>query len=140
MGRENHQGSKPSRIPIASETDGVARQVVDAAFRVHTALGQGLLESVYETCSAHELVKRGIKVERQLVVPLVYDDLRIDTGFRMDLVVGDSVAVELKAVVTILPVHKAQLLTYLKLSGHRLGFLINFNATLIREGITRRVL
>jgi GxxExxY protein len=104
---------------------------------VHTTLGPGLLESVYEVCLLHELQKRGLKAERQVLLPVVYDGLRLDSGLRLDLVVENRVVVELKAVDTLLPVHKAQMLTYLKLSGHRLGLLINFNSILIKDGIHR---
>ena len=126
--------------PIPAETDQVAKQVVDAAFSVHSSLGPGLLESVYEVCLAHELGKRGLKVERQIALPVVYDKLRLDAGLRFDALVEGCVVVELKAVEKILPVHKAQILTYLKLSGHRLGLLINFNVPVIKNGIVRLVL
>ena len=111
--------------------------MVDAAFAVHSRLGPGLLESVYEVCLAHELKKRGLKVERQVTLPVVYDEVRLEAGLRIDLLVGDCVLVELKAVEALLPVHKAQVLTYLKLTGFRLGLLINFNVPLIRDGVTR---
>lgn len=124
-------------MAIPEETNAVAQQIVAAAFAVHSALGPGLLESVYEICLTHELVKRGLTVERQTTLPVVYDGLRLDAGLRLDLVVGDCVIVELKAVEAVLPVHKAQLLTYLKLTGHRLGLLINFNVPLIKNGIQR---
>ncbi|MBI4564951.1 MAG: GxxExxY protein [Planctomycetes bacterium] len=133
----NHQGTKTPRKPIPVEVDRVATQIVDAAFAVHSRLGPGLLESVYETCLVHELVKRRLKVERQLVLPVIYDGLRIDTGLRLDLRVEECVVVELKAVEQVLPVHKAQVLTYLKLTGHRLGLLINFDVPVIKEGISR---
>ena len=123
--------------PISEEIDRVATAVVDAAFRVHVALGPGLLESVYEACLAHELQKRGLAVGRQVTLPVVYDGERVDAGLRLDLVVEDSVIVELKAVEKLVPLFEAQLLTYLKLSGKRLGFLINFNVPLIKEGIKR---
>jgi GxxExxY protein len=133
----NHQDTKAPREPIAKETDKVASKIVDAAFAVHTTLGPGLLESVYEVCLLHELQKRGLKAERQVLLPVVYDGLRLDSGLRLDLVVENRVVVELKAVDTLLPVHKAQMLTYLKLSGHRLGLLVNFNSVLIKDGIHR---
>jgi GxxExxY protein len=126
--------------PIPDETDQVAKQVVDAAFSVHSSLGPGLLESVYEVCLAHELGKRGLKIERQIALPIIYDKLRLDAGLRFDALVEGCVVVELKAVERILPVHKAQILTYLKLSGHRLGLLINFNVPVIKNGIVRMVL
>jgi GxxExxY protein len=119
------------------ELDQVARQVVDAAYAVHHALGPGLLESVYEVCLVHELTERGLKVERQVVLPVTYDDVRLDAGLRLDLVVNGCLVVELKAIEALLPVHKAQLLTYLKLSGHRLGLLLNFNFSVIKDGIQR---
>ncbi len=130
--------TKISPIPI--ETDKVAKQIVDAAYCIHRALGPGLLESVYEACLVHELTKRELTVERQVLLPVVYENIRLDTGLRLDLVVKSCIIVELKAVDTILPVHKAQLLTYLKLSGFRLGLLINFNVPLIKDGIQRVIL
>ncbi len=117
----------------------VARLVVDAAYEVHTALGPGLLESVYETVLAYELRQRGLTVIRQAPVPLVYEELSFDEGFRADLVVSDKVIVELKSVEKIAPVHKKQLLTYLRLADKRLGLLINFGEALIKDGITRVV-
>ncbi len=140
----NHEGTKTRRvtprIPISMEVERVATQVVDAAFAVHSTLGPGLLESVYEVCLAYELTKRGLKVERQLPLPVVYDNLCLEAGFRLDLLVERCLVVELKAVEFLLPVHTAQLLTYLKLSGHRLGFLINFNVPLLKDGIKRLAL
>ena len=133
----NHQESSAPRESIPKETDEVASKIVDAAFAVHRALGPGLLESVYEVCLLHELNKRGLKVERQVLLPVVYDNLRLDAGPDLDLVVEKRVVVELKAVEVLLPVHKAQLLTYLKLSGHRLGLLVNFNGALIKQGMQR---
>ena len=118
--------------------DLLAQQIVDAAFAVHQALGPGLLESVYEQCLIYELEARAIPFQRQVALPVRYRDKRIDTGYRMDLVVGGLVVVEIKAVEKTLPVHEAQLSTYLKLSGHQLGLLINFNVALIKFGIKRR--
>jgi GxxExxY protein len=105
----------------------VAQQVVDAAFRVHTSLGPGLLESVYEAALAYELEKRGLSIARQQGIPVVYEEVRIHAGFFADLVVEDQVIVEIKAVENVAPVHKKQLLTYLKLADKRLGLLLNFN-------------
>lgn len=136
----NHQGTKAPRVAISSETDEIARAVVDAAYVVHRALGPGLLESVSEICLVHDLVKRGLDIERQVTLPVVYDSIRLDAGLRIDLLVEQQVVVELKAVEILLPVHEAQLLTYLKLSGHRLGLRINFNVTLIKQGIRRMAL
>jgi GxxExxY protein len=126
-------------IEPTSEHDRVARQIVDSAFAVHTTLGLGLLESVYEQCLATELRTRNFSVERQVAVPVVYRNTRMEAGLRMDMVVEGLVIVEAKAVETILPIHEAQLLTYLKLSGLQLGLLINFNVTLIKNGIRRIV-
>jgi GxxExxY protein len=114
--------------------------VVDAGFTVHSRLGPGLLESVYETILVHELKKRGLRVKQQVALPIIYDDIRIDEGYRMDIVVEDKVVIELKSVDKVLPVHKKQLLTYLKLTGKHLGYLINFNEDVFRDGITRLVL
>ena len=124
---------------IAMGENAVAQQIVDAAFRVHTRLGPGLLESVYEAALAYELEKRGLSITRQQGIPAVYEEVRIHTGFFADLVVEDQVIVEIKAVETVAPVHKKQLLTYLKLADKRLGLLINFNVVLIKNGITRIV-
>jgi GxxExxY protein len=115
----------------------VAKQIVDAAYRVHTSLGPGLLESAYEAVLAFELENRGLRVARQQFVPIVYRDTRIETGFRADLIVQDLVIVELKSVEAVAPVHKKQILTHLRLAGKRLGLLINFNVVLIKDGITR---
>lgn len=115
----------------------VAKQIVDAAYGVHTSFGPGLLESAYEAALAYELDKRGLRTVRQQAVPIVYQGTRIEVGFRADLVVENLVIVEVKSVDTIAPVHKKQLLTYLRLAGKRLGLLINFNVVLIKDGITR---
>jgi GxxExxY protein len=124
---------------IDDGTEEIARIVVDSAFTVHKALGPGLLESVYESCLCHELHLRNVAFERQLHLPVCYTDIRLDAGLRIDLLVADRVIVELKTVESLLPVHSAQLLTYLKLTGHRVGFLINFNVPLFKDGITRMV-
>ena len=115
----------------------VAQQIVDAAYRVHTSLGPGLLESAYEAVLAFELESRGLRVARQQAVPIVYQGMRIETGFRADLIVADLVIVEIKSVESVAPVHKKQLLTHLRLAGKRLGLLINFNVALVKDGITR---
>lgn len=113
--------------------------VIDAAMRVHTVLGPGLLESVYEACLAHELENRGLGIERQLALPIRYGDVSIDAGYRIDLLVNERLIVELKAVEKLLPVHQAQLLSYLKLSNRKIGLLLNFNVVHLREGIKRLV-
>ncbi|MBU4185101.1 MAG: GxxExxY protein [Proteobacteria bacterium] len=117
----------------------IAKEIVDAAYHVHRKLGPGLLESVYEVILAHELKKRGMKVERQVPVAIVFDGIKFDEGFRADLIVENKVIVELKSVEKILPVHKKQLLTYLRLADKKLGLLINFGSELIRDGISRVV-
>ena len=115
----------------------VGKIIVDCAFQVHTKLGPGLLESVYEIALAHELKNRGLVVERQVPIPVVYDGIKFDEGFRADLIVAGLVIIELKSVEDIHPVHKKQLLTYLRLADKRLGYLINFGAELIKDGISR---
>lgn len=117
----------------------VAKEIVNAAYKIHTIFGPGLLESVYETVLAYELAKRGLRVARQQPIPLIYEDVRMDDGFRADLVVESKVIVEIKSVEVIAPVHKKQLLTYLRVADKRLGLLINFGAALIKDGITRVV-
>ena len=123
----------------STEHDVIARQIVDSAFAVHSTLGPGLLESVYEQCLGYELEANNLAAQRQVALPVLYRNLRIDGGFRMDMVVGGLVLVEIKAVERILPIHEAQLLTYLRLSGLRIGLLINFNVTLIKHGIRRLI-
>jgi len=122
------------------EIERVAHEIVDGAFKVHSQLGPGLLESVYEECLAFELTRRGLLVERQVLVPIIYDGVRLDAGFRIDLLVNKCVLVELKAVEKMIPLYDAQVLTYLKLTGIRLGILLNFNSKLLKDGIKRVVL
>ena len=110
-----------------------------AAFEVHTVLGPGLLESVYETALTHEMREAGLDVKAQIPLPMLYKGVAMEVGFRMDLLVAGRVVVEVKSVDTILEVHHMQLLTYLKLSGHKLGLLINFNVPRVKEGIFRKV-
>ena len=117
----------------------ISGAIIDSAMKVHTALGAGLLESVYEACLAHELRKRGLRVETQVALPVFYEGVKIDAGYRIDLLVESSVIVELKAVEQIAPIHQAQLLTYLKLSGKKLGLLINFNTVHLKNGIKRLI-
>lgn len=113
--------------------------VVDTAIMLHRALGPGLLESVYELALAHELRKRGLVVESQIPVPIVYDGLSFDEGFRADLIVNNSVILELKSVVSITPAHRKQIQTYLRMSGKKLGFLLNFGEAMMKDGIVRAV-
>ena len=117
----------------------ISGAIIDSAMKVHTALRAGLLESVYEACLAHELRKRGLRVETQVALPVFYEGVKIDAGYRIDLLVESSVIVELKAVEQIAPIHQAQLLTYLKLSGKKLGLLINFNTVHLKNGIKRLI-
>lgn len=115
-------------------------KTIGAAVKVHSALGPGLLESVYEICLAHELVKLGLTVQRQVEIPIRYDNILIDGGFRADLIVEGVVIVELKAVEKVVPIHEAQLMTYLRLSGIRAGLLLNFNQLRVTENLIRRVI
>jgi GxxExxY protein len=126
-----------SRDAIPAPLDRIGKAVVDSAFRVHAELGPGLLESIYEACLAHEIAKRDLSVKRQTALPIVYDGMSFDGGLRLDLLVGDAVVVEVKSVERMLPVFEAQILSYLKLAKLRLGYLINFNVPLIRDGIKR---
>ena len=125
---------------IDAQLDQIASQVVDAAYKIHKVFGPGLLENAYELCLVRELKKRGLKVESQIPVPLVFDGEVLDTAFRIDLLVQEQLIVELKAVEKIIPLHEAQILTYLKITNRRLGLLINFNVPLIKDGIKRIIL
>ncbi len=118
----------------------ISYEIIGAAYQVHSELGPGLLESTYEVCLEYELTKRGFKVERQKALPVIYDEIKLDAGYRIDLLVEDSIIVELKAVAAIDPIHKAQVLTYLKLSDLQLGLLLNFNVTDMKKGINRFVM
>ncbi len=117
----------------------ITETIIGAAMKVHTELGPGLLEKTYEVCLAHEVEKRGLSVETQLALPIVYDSLKLEAGYRIDMLVAESVIVEVKSVEALAPVHQAQLLTYLKLSGKRIGLLINFNVLHLRDGIKRMI-
>jgi GxxExxY protein len=118
----------------------IAREVVDAAYHVHVRLGPGLLESVYEVCLCRELTRRGLRVERQVGVPIVYDDVEVQKAFEIDILVEGVIVLELKTVEVLHKKHHAQLVTYLKLSGARLGFLLNFNEAALKDGIKRKAL
>ncbi len=122
------------------ELNRITGVIVDCAFAVHSELGPGLLESVYEACLAYELRHRGLAVETQVILPVEYKNVRIETGLRLDMLVENKVVVELKAVETLAPIHTAQLMTYLKLSRKKLGLLLIFNVPLIRDGIKRVIL
>ena len=121
------------------EIEQIGEVVVDAMLKVHRALGPGLLESTYQACLAHELRCRGVEVGCEVVLPVKYDGIEIDAGYRIDMLVADCIIVENKSAHGVTPIHEAQLLTYLKLSGHRLGFLVNWNVPLIKDGIKRMV-
>jgi GxxExxY protein len=127
---EEHRGLEINQISGA---------IINAAMKVHSALGPGLLESAYEACLIYELRKGGLNVKSQLALPVLYEGVKIDVGYRIDLLVEDAVIVELKTVERILPVHQAQLLSYLKLSGKQAGLLINFHVPHLRDGIKRLV-
>ena len=127
--REIEDGKDPRTSPI-----------IGAAIEVHRNLGPGLLESAYEECLCHELQLRGLDFKHQVPLPLLYKGLRLDCGYKIDLIVRDEVILELKAIEKLLPIHEAQLLTYLRLTGRRVGLLINFNVPLLTQGIVRRVL
>ena len=129
-----------SHAPISEREDQIARTIVNSAFTVHKTLGPGLLESIYEVCFCHELTKQGLSIRRQVLLPIVYDGIKFDEGLRLDVLVEELIICELKAVEELKPVFMAQLISYLKLAGKRIGFLINFNVPLIKSGIKRVVL
>ena len=133
--------SSPRKVfqPIAPDVEKVGKVVLDSAFKVHTALGPGLLESVYETTTAYEIRKVGLNVETQVSLPILYDGQELSSGLRLDMLVEKCVIVEIKSVETMHPVFEAQIMTYLRLSGVRLGFLINFNVKRLKDGIKRFV-
>jgi GxxExxY protein len=126
--------------PLTDEEERIGKAIVDSAFAVHKQLGPGLLERVYEVCLCHELAKRGVSTIRQLNIPIQYDGLTFDEGLRLDILAGELVIAEIKAVDQVNPVWEAQVLSHLKLTGKRLGYLINFNVPLIKSGIKRFVL
>jgi len=134
---ENTKNHQDNYIPVDTSVEKIARLVVDAAYTVHVNLGPGLLEKVYEICFCHELEKRGLNYKRQVDIPIVYDNLTFNEGLRLDVLVEDCIICELKALETINPVWEAQVLSHLKLTGKRLGFLINFNGIRIKDGIRR---
>jgi GxxExxY protein len=136
MNHEGHQGHQE----ISASLDQTARAIIDAGLKVHRALGPGLLESAYEHCLAHELVSRGLSVRRQVSMPIVYEGVALDAGYRLDLLVEEQVIVETKSVDALTPLHEAQVLTYLKLSKLRLALLINFNVPLFKQGVRRLIL
>ena len=126
--------------PLSDELERIGKEIVDSAYRVHKELGPGLLESVYEECMMYDLKRKGLKVEQQVCVPIEFDGHTLTNNLRMDMLVEDQVVVENKAVVEMYPLFESQLLTYLRLSNKRLGFLINYNVPLIKNGIKRFVI
>jgi GxxExxY protein len=132
-GHEGHE-ERPAGI------EDFARTIIDSGLKVHRALGPGLLESAYEHCLAHELSLRGVALRRQVPLSIVYESTKLDAGYRLDMVVENSIVIEIKAVEALSRLHDAQVLTYLKLSGHRLGFLMNFNVELFKNGVHRLAL
>ncbi|HEY9113888.1 MAG TPA: GxxExxY protein [Bacteroidales bacterium] len=137
MENENTKFFQKKFAPIPKELDEIGKKIVDAAFTVHKNLGPGLLEKVYEICFCHELSKRGLTFQRQLDIPVVYDNLVFDEGLRLDVLVENEIICELKAVEIVNPVWDAQVLSHLKLANKRLGYLINFNVLNIGQGIKR---
>jgi len=129
----NHRDTEAQRDPLT-------QKVIGSAIEVHRHLGPGLLESAYEECLCWELKQAGLAVRRQVSLPVVYKEVKLDVGYRLDLVVEDRLVIELKTVERLLPIHEAQLLTYLKLSGLKTGLLLNFNAAVLKDGIKRLVL
>ncbi len=127
----------PDKVAIPPESEALATIAVDAALEVHRQLGPGLLESAYEACFAHELELRGIRYQRQLPVPLNYKGKLVEVGFRADVIIGEKLLIELKAVDELQPIHRAQVITYLKLMNLPLGLLINFNSALLKNGLRR---
>jgi GxxExxY protein len=121
------------------QLNSITEQIIGAAIDVHRTLGPGLLESAYEACLMFELVSRGLKVEKQKPLPVIYRDVKLDCGYRLDLVVENAIVIELKAIDKLLPIHRAQLLSYLKLSGLKVGLLINFHTKMLKDGVVRLV-
>ncbi|OGO47879.1 MAG: GxxExxY protein [Chloroflexi bacterium RBG_16_64_43] len=121
------------------ELDSITREVIGGAIEVHRTIGPGLLESTYQVCLVHELRERGMVVAEQVPLPVRYKGVRLECGYRLDLLVNDRVVIEVKSVEAVMPIHRAQLLSYLKLSGYKMGLLINFNVSLLRDGVVRLV-
>jgi len=136
----NRQDAKAPRKDLSNQGEQIAQLVVDSAIKVHRVLGPGLLESVYEACLTHELKQRGLNVSTQVALPIHYEGMEIESGLRLDMLVENRVIVELKTVEKLLPVHEAQLISYLRLAQKQIGFLLNFHVALMKDGITRRVI
>ena len=137
---EDTKGMNNKFIPVSEKEEKIAKAIINAAYVVHKELGPGLLEKVYEVCFCHVLKREGFDVKRQLDIPIVFEEIVFDEGLRLDVLVNDLVICELKALDNVNPVWEAQLLSHLKLTGKRLGFLINFNVPLIKDGIKRMIL
>jgi GxxExxY protein len=135
----NREGAKEARGDETMEIETIASKIVDAAIKVHTVLGPGLMESAYQKCMEYELKKEGISVDCEVMLPINYEKIRIDAGYRLDMFIGNSVIVENKTVEKLLPVHEAQLLTYLKMKPCKIGFLLNWNVPRMKDGIKRMV-
>ncbi len=135
----NHEDTKGAKFNQDERSEWIATQLVDSALKVHQALGPGLLESAYRACLAHELSSRGIAVREEVPIPVIYEGIKLEIGYRADLVLDDRIIVEPKAVEKLLPIHEAQLITYLRLANLRLGFLINFHTPLLKQGLKRIV-
>ncbi|PLX15643.1 MAG: GxxExxY protein [Marinilabiliales bacterium] len=136
---EDSKKHKKEFDPIPESLERIGRLIVDSAYNVHINLGPGLLEKVYEVCFCHELAKRGLSFKRQVDIPITYDNLKFEEGLRLDVIVEDQIICELKALETVNPVWEAQILSHLKLTNKRLGYLINFNVVKIKSGIRRFV-
>ncbi len=130
-------GPNPLQVEPRRQINRITQEIISAAIEVHRNLGPGLLESAYEACLAFELRERGLAIEQQKPLPIVYRDINVEVGYRLDLVVENAIVVELKSVERLEPIHQAQVLSYLKLSGHRVGLLINFNVRMLKNGIKR---
>jgi GxxExxY protein len=130
---------KRDRSSVSPDIEEIGRVIVDAAYKVHSTLGPGLLESAYQACLAQELTRRGLKVVCEVILPVIYEGMTIEAGYRIDMLVEDRIIIENKAADQVLPIHQAQLLTYLRLKGCWLGYLINWNVKLIKDGIQRIV-
>jgi len=135
------KGSRKSALnPVMENINDITYAIIGCAYKVNSKLGPGLLESTYEVCLAHELINAGFFVETQKALPVIYDDIKLDAGYRIDMLVNNNVIVEIKSIEAIAEIHKAQILTYLKLAGKKIGLLINFNTQNLKNGIHRFIL
>jgi GxxExxY protein len=140
MNREDHEAREAHEADWGnSERDEVTNRVIGLAIKIHRTVGPGLLEQVYEDCLGFELARAGLRFERQVKLPLIYEGIRFERAYRADLIVEESVLLEIKSIESILPVHESQILTYLRLSGCHIGLLLNFNTKLLKNGLRRFV-